>query len=166
MVSTRDVLGSTSNVPYEAIENDPALSVAESKFDLFSQPPEEISLTGSPMRDRSIEPEEHEDYEAVLNSNKYIQPKEEKYLDRPYVIPPEEFGELDYNMISLTYYADDVIADDNNEIIDHIDETIGNDAINHFGEYEDDSVYIRNDALECDYEILRSEREYSDVADR
>ena len=111
------------------------------------------------------EPEEHEDYEQVLKSNKYIKP-EDQYSDRPYVITPEEFGELDYNIVSLVYYADDVIADDSDEIIDNINDTIGNDAVNHFGEYDDDAVYIRNDTLKCDYEILRSEREYSDVVDR
>ena len=112
------------------------------------------------------EPEEHEDYEKVLKENRYYQESEKKYEDRPYVIAPEEFGELDYNIIGLVYYADDVIADDNDEIIDNIDSTIGNDAVSHFGEYDDDAVYIRNDTLKCDYEILRSEREYSDVVDR
>lgn len=112
------------------------------------------------------EPKEHEDYEKVLKANKYCQESEKNYEDRPYVIAPEEFGELDYNIVGLVYYADDVIADDNDEIIDNIDATIGNDAVSHFGEYDDDAVYIRNDTLKCDYEILRSEKEYSDVVDR
>ena len=35
------------------------------------------------------------------------------------------------------------------------------DALRHFGEYEDDAVYVRNDELKTDYEILRSEKDYN-----
>ena len=35
-----------------------------------------------------------------------------------------------------------------------------------FDEYEDDSVFVRNDRLKCDYEILRDNRSYSDVTGR
>lgn len=85
-------------------------------------------------------------------------------IDRPYVISPEEFGELDdYETISLTYYADEVLTDDMDELVDSIDETVGIDSLNHFGEYEADSVFVRNDRLKADYEILLDNRNYSDV---
>ena len=32
-----------------------------------------------------------------------------------------------------------------------------------FGEYEDDAVFVRNDAHKTDYEILYDPRNYSDV---
>lgn len=91
--------------------------------------------------------------------------EESKMDDEPYVIPPEEFGESedDYEQVTLFYYADGYIADDDDEIFHHIDETIGADAINHFGEYDDDAVYIRNDRLKTDYEILRSARDFKEV---
>lgn len=82
----------------------------------------------------------------------------------PYVISPDEFGELEeYDTISLTYYADEVLADDQNEVIDDIDDIVGLDSLDHFGEYEDDSVFVRNDELKCDYEILLDTRRYSDL---
>lgn len=85
-------------------------------------------------------------------------------LDKPYTIPPEEFGELyDYEKISLVYYADGVLADDDDELVDDIDDVIGNESLKKFGEYEDDSVFVRNDRLKCDYEILLDQRKYSDV---
>lgn len=85
-------------------------------------------------------------------------------VERPYVIAPDEFGEIDeYETISLTYYADDVLTDDMDELVEDVDETIGADSLNHFGEYEDDSVFVRNDRLKADYEILLDERNYSDV---
>lgn len=84
--------------------------------------------------------------------------------DKPYVISPDEYGELDgYDTLSLTYYADSVLADDDDEIVDNIDETVGFDFAEHFGDYEDDSVFVRNDRLKCDYEILRDNRPYSDI---
>lgn len=83
---------------------------------------------------------------------------------KPYVIPPDEFDELDgYEVISLTYYADGVLTDDYNEPIEDVEATVGRDSLTHFGEYEDDSVFVRNDTLMIDYEILADMRNYSDV---
>ena len=84
--------------------------------------------------------------------------------DTPYVIPPERFGELDeYTTISLTYYADNILADEDDRYIDNVDDIVGRESLEHFGEYEDDSVFVRNDRLKCDYEILLDQRNYSDV---
>lgn len=85
--------------------------------------------------------------------------------NKPYIISPEEFGESgNYTQISLTYYSDGVLADDEDEIIEDIDDTVGEDFADHFGDYEDDSVFVRNDRLRCDYEILKDNRSYHDVA--
>lgn len=82
----------------------------------------------------------------------------------PYVIPPEEFGELfDYDTISITYYSDHILADDNDQIIEDVEDTIGFESLSHFGEYEDDSVFVRNERLKVDYEVLLDQRSYSDV---
>ena len=92
--------------------------------------------------------------------------KEDKTMfeDMPYVIPPDEFGELDdYNTISLTYYADGVLTDEDDEPIDDFEEIIGEDSLSHFGEYEEDSVFVRNDSLRTDYEILKDVRRYRDI---
>lgn len=80
----------------------------------------------------------------------------------PYIISPDEFGELeDYTKVSLTYFADGVLADECGEIVDDVEEIIG-DGLDHFGEYEDDSVFVRSDAKRCDYEILKDLRDFSD----
>ena len=85
---------------------------------------------------------------------------------KPYVIPPEQFGDDEnYDQISLTYYADGVLADENDEVIEDVEDAVGIDSLNHFGEYEDDSVFVRNDARKCDYEILLDQRTYSEVAE-
>lgn len=83
---------------------------------------------------------------------------------KPYVISPEEFGEIDeYHRISLRYYADGVLEDDDGNIIEDIDELLGDDPSEHFGEYEDDSVFVRNEYLETDFEVLKDYCTYAEV---
>ena len=83
---------------------------------------------------------------------------------KPYVISPEEFGEFeDYERISLSYYADQILADEDDEKVEDVDNVVGLESLTHFGEFEDDSVFVRNDRLKCDYEILLDQRTYSDV---
>ncbi len=88
----------------------------------------------------------------------------------PYIISPDIFGDRedeDYEMITLKYYeGDDVITDEDDNVLEGVTSIIGDDVIQHFGEYEDDTVFIRNDILKCDYEVLRIDESYSDVLDR
>ena len=90
--------------------------------------------------------------------------KEEKEVREPYVIEPEEFDENGYDTVSLYWFEDGVITYAiGGEIMDNVDEMIGEDAPNHFGEYEDETVYIRNDRLKTDFELCRDGRRYSEV---
>ena len=87
----------------------------------------------------------------------------------PYVITPEQFGEYsEYGTKTLTYYADNVLTDeiDNPITSGEMETMIGPDALDHFGEYEDDSVYIRDEMNEMDYEILKSEKMFSEIPKR
>lgn len=100
-------------------------------------------------------------YGGIVDGEKEVSMKEKC----PYVIPPEEFGEFDdYERISLTYYADGVLTDENDEIVDDVADIVG-DGLDHFGEYEDDSVFVRCDERKCDYEILLDQRNFSEVVD-
>lgn len=81
----------------------------------------------------------------------------------PYVISPEEYGESDaYETKSWTLYTDGVITDDIGQIVDDPENIIG-DALSHFGEYEEDSVHVRNENTECDYEIIKYEKSFSEL---
>ena len=79
----------------------------------------------------------------------------------PYVIPPEEAGENGYDIVSLTFYSDGVLTDENDEPISNPQQLVGSDFEFHFGEYESDSVFVRNDPMETDYEILADDKECS-----
>jgi len=106
-------------------------------------------------------------YSDIITEDEEEVKKESMTVDKPYVIAPEDFGEFDdYEKISLTYYADQILADDNDELVDDVEDVVGFDSLNSFGEYEDDSVFVRNDRLKCDYEILLDQRKFSNVRKR
>lgn len=97
-----------------------------------------------------------EDYEG---ENPYPQ-------DKPYVIAPEYFAEFEsYSTVSLVLYADGALVE-NDDIFEDADEKLGVDYIDHFGDFEEDAVHIRNDILKCDYEILKDPRQYSQIVKR
>lgn len=108
----------------------------------------------------SYKKEEKEGDEEWEEANK-VNPVEPEMV--PYVISPDCYvGEHDdYAKIVLHYYEDNEVLEyeeynlDKGE--DHfadIGSTIGYDAINHFGEFEKDTVFVRNEALGNDYEVL------------
>jgi hypothetical protein len=107
---------------------------------------------------------EYVDYTKISQDKKK---EAESVSDKPYVIPPEEFGSReDYMEISLTYYADGMLADEDDDLVEDVEGTVGFESLTHFGEFEDDSVYVRNESRKADYEILKDERKYTDVKNR
>ena len=113
-------------------------------------------------QDEEEAPKETEDDRSTIHYNQIL--RDEGYADGPYVISPDEYGdEEEYSLLEFTYYSDKVLADENDDPVDDVDNTVGYDSLCHFGEYKDDAVHIRNDRLKCYIEILRDERKYSDV---
>jgi hypothetical protein len=90
--------------------------------------------------------------------------EEAPYINGPYVISPDDFrcSPPGYNAQALDYFSDGVLADGWGKVLD-IEDTIGTESLNHFGEYVDDLLYVRNERLEIDYEITNDMREYSSV---
>lgn len=146
---------------YERIAQEEIDSVKE----VFSKREEKSS-----EKDIDEDDSETESLEDIIDESCYKtestdkeEKKEMNNSDRPYVITPEEFGDSDYAIISLTYYTDGTVTNEKNKIVANVDELIGLDSLDHFGEYEDDSVFVRNDALQIDFEILKDWRDYSEV---
>ena len=96
---------------------------------------------------------------------KQYENEEEQTMDmsKPYVISPDEFDTEGYDTQSLNYYADGVLTNQYDEPIEYPEAILGDIKPEaHFGEFEDDSIYIRNDAEKTDYEILRDSTKYND----
>ena len=84
--------------------------------------------------------------------------------DGPYLINPDEFG-VDHDRESIIFYSDDVLAYEiNDEIVENADELVGSEFKDHFGDYEEDMVYVRNDSEMTDFEIFKDTRTYEEVS--
>jgi hypothetical protein len=87
----------------------------------------------------------------------------------PYLITADEFmddGIHEDEKVVLTYYEEGgTIADEDDSIMDNVDEILGKENLNHFGDNPDDPdvIHIRNEAKGVDYEIVRNKLSYSEV---
>jgi len=84
----------------------------------------------------------------------------------PYVVHVDEFREnsLEHEQKGLTYYeSDGVLCGDNDVIVDDQEETIGIDNLTRFGHGGADAntVHVRNEVREVDYEVVLSYGSYS-----
>ena len=102
--------------------------------------------------------------ESSENSEEGGGDDEVPYINGPQVITPDEYGDgnFDHDLYCLTYYSDNVLADDWHVKYD-IDETIGLESLDHFGDYTDEVVHVRNERLRGDYEVVRDYRTYREV---
>lgn len=85
----------------------------------------------------------------------------------PYIISMEEFmqGEREYEQVTLTYYeADDVLSDDKDVPVPDSDAAVGDDNLTRFGFLSKDRniVYVRNDRLNMDIEVIRSHGSFAE----
>lgn len=125
--------------------------------------------------DEETDEEPEDDYEAMQKTYRekvkaydrrvYGEEKKggsENMQNEPYIISPDEYGE-DFDVESLVYYADGILADINDNVISNRKSLVGSDFYKHFGEYEEDTVFIRNEAEEIDYEICRDTRTFSEA---
>ena len=156
---------------YEQIANDEIASVKEAynkKNDISSDESEEDEFQEKSADGKLVEtavPSEEEvnEYKKIV-SNYTSNENEEKGVTNmprgPYVIKPEEFGNMDYDLVSLEYYADKVLVDEDDHPIQDVEYMVGEDSLEHFGEYEEDAVYVRNDLIKTDFEILLVESRY------
>lgn len=153
---------------YERIANEEIESVKEAfshKKSESKEEPESDSSSDMATYEKVLGNLNYTNYPEVTNDNdeKGVEEMTEKKKG-PYVISPDEFGNIpEYDAVSLNYYSDGVLANDWDEIIEDVDDVVGEESLTHFGEYEADSVFVRNDDAATDYEILRDLRNYWDV---
>lgn len=146
---------------YEKIANEEIESVREMYAKRAAK--EEDIVEEEPDADVDEELVERSEYSRIIEDAEYGEPDEEVEDDMvgPYVIPPDDFDEEGYDTMSLYYYDDGVLENmHTKEVIENVDELVGTESLTHFGEYEDDSVFVRNDRLRLDIEILRVSGNY------
>ena len=132
----------------------------------FVEPEESIvKITEADKRDyASIVSRYANDISEITEKGGVEAMEDEDDDDKPFVIPPEDFGEIeDYDTQSLTYYSDGVLEDDQGNIIENPSDLVGDNIGDHFGEFEEDAVHVRNDKYHTYYEVLMDIRTYADA---
>ncbi len=86
--------------------------------------------------------------------------------DAPYIISSEEFmlNEPENSQTTLTYYlGDGTLADEREQEIPFVEPVVGEENLYHFGRGsgDDNLVYIRNERLGADYEVVKSDGKYA-----
>lgn len=90
----------------------------------------------------------------------------EERSDEPYTISPDQFNNEMIGVFdkeTLVYWAgNDTLMTEDQEQIEDIDLTVGVNSLEKFGEYESDTVYVRNEKMGTDFEIILEEGNYAD----
>ena len=113
--------------------------------------------------------EDKKEYEEITrNYTNYNKPNEQPKKiveDMPYVIDVEEFGEHPgFDTATYTYFADGVLVDDVDDVIDDPDPIIGLENLKIFEEFPGCSaIYVRNDIWRMDFEVLKDDWSWSDI---
>lgn len=86
------------------------------------------------------------------------------------LIEEDDFGQyeddqgLSYETEFMYYYADGVLATDDNEVVRDIEGTIGQDALKHFKKM--DEFWVRNHDLELDINVMKSLSTFEELKKR
>ncbi len=127
------------------------------------RPPRLKEVTETFKEGQTIE----EDVRNVFEENEkwdYAKEVKSRKADIPYIIHADEHeaGEKGYDNVSLTLYEDDdVLADEDDSIVDH--NIVGMHNLTRFGHGSNnpDLLFVRNDNLDTDYEIAKSKGSYA-----
>ena len=100
------------------------------------------------------------------NDTDYNENNKEEQVDEDeiYIIDPEEFGgeNGEYDTATLTYFKDGVLADEVDEVVTY-NVIGGEENLQPFKDYPDcTAVYVRDDNIMVDYEILRDPYQYDE----
>jgi len=92
-----------------------------------------------------------------------------EFIEPPYVISQELFmnSDTEYEQYTMTWYAgDSTLVNQSDRVVEKkdIDVTVGRANMEKFGEQSGDPnvVYIRSEALEMDFEVVKSDGSYSE----
>lgn len=120
------------------------------------------------------EVKEEKEYKTIVENSGYVNYNKPEQVaqhsvleDEPYSIDPEEFGDKEeegWDTMTLTYFADGVLTDDTDEIVEQPEVVVGLDNLKIFEEFPDATcVYVRNETWRTDFEILKDDWKWSDL---
>lgn len=121
------------------------------------------------------EPEEEKEepnYEEIiekLNYNEFsTRTSSNKKAKRPYLITEEDFVSDTTNVKKIiSFFEDDEICMDNDtkEVLENVAQDIGNDCLEQINERGANEIYVRNEVLGIDYNVVSEPGSYEDFLD-
>lgn len=121
--------------------------------------------SSSSILDINVDPAQKEHPQEDINETPYIiSPETYEAYETALSYDGEEISVPVYDKLCLIYYdKDGVLVGENTGEIMNPEETIGAEALRRFGEYAEDTVYVRNERLGADYEVVREHASYSET---
>ena len=141
----------------EKKEDTPVTSHQVTKADDLHATARHISeYTKYTPKDEPTEPQTEEPKDGIHVEKVDFAPMKNPNPPRPYLIDSSDYGQDDnFDPLCWEWYTDGVLANENDEIVDNIQEWIG-DGLKVFAESEDNLFWVRNEKYGVDIEVARS----------
>lgn len=140
----------------EVVEEEEAIQTSTGSIPQAA--PEEVGEVLEDLKkDTSWDPNDGWDYKTEIANRR---------PDKPYIIHVDELPETDYTESSLTYYiGDDILCDSDDSVIEDKDGVVGELNLDKFGlgSGDADILYIRNDVLGIQVEVVKNDGHYAEV---
>ena len=144
----------------EAEEYEAIVEETETEYKEDFKPIEELEEAKEIIKDKGYINYTHYN-DTDIKENKREEQVDENEI---YIIDPEEYGgeNGEYDTASLTYFKDGVLTDEVDEIVAY-NIIGGEENLQPFKDYPDcNAVYVRDDNIMVDYEILRDPYQYDE----
>jgi hypothetical protein len=158
------------DVEYAPDADDPLFGLSDSDYEPGAATSLGVDGNGNPV-DEEFPDEADGSEDDSDDQDRSSTPEDRRKLDSrgpgPFIITESEFSEecLDYQKLTIMYYrASDTLADDKQEPIPGIRETIGLGTTDQFGKDPDNPniLYVRNNKLEIDFEVCLDYGSYTE----
>ena len=112
---------------------------------------QETKATEEPVK--VVESVKHVTPNVSIEHALFVDPEE------PHAIPMELYiSDDDYDKETLIYYEEDEVLTDQFDHVLDVNDVIGRDSLDHFGEEDEDILYVRNKRVMTDYEVILEHR--------
>lgn len=129
--------------------------VEKQNYNLFSKPPRAIDIHNGI--------DEGEDLRVYTDEDDPGAPRED-LAEKPYLINENEYvvEEVTFDKITLEYYSDGTLYNPlDEEIVEDANSAVGHDCLDALMRSKDDCVYVRNERLSTDYEVIKQQRPFA-----
>ena len=161
----------TEMIPFEEEEENYVITdekmpkkIVKNYSELFRTRPD-IAELAAKYRGELDEPEKspEEDFSEMSDDELDDDPDNGDIQEISIVSQGEYANAEGFSWQTLRYFDDDVVTDEHDNPIEHVEQLIGDEALVSFGELSDDNdiVYVRNLPKKVMYEVVRMNKDYA-----